>query len=457
MRCCKSAIVREPMPDVTLSISGNRCPMPLCQCPGTTENCHSVGVGEPLHFHSNSVREPLYIATLSVSRYSTLPLCQSPGTLHCHSVSLRVLYIATLSVSRYSTLPLCQSPGTLHCHSVSPREPLTLLLSWCSGTKVHCYSVGIQEALPLCYCPRITVHYLSGSVRQLLHLPLCQYLWNSAHRQAVSDREPLHSATLSLSRNRSTMPRCRCAETTVYCQSVSVLIPLYAATLCVRKPLYIAFLSLSRTAVQSHVVRVRKSLPLYIVSEPLYMTTLSVSGNLCTFLVCGNHFTLLLYWCSGSPVYFYFVAVQEPAYIAIPSVSVNHVHCTLPLYQCPGTTIHSYSYSIREPLHIANLSVSVNHSTLSHYHCQLSNVLEPPCLAIQIKHGLPYCVTCPCMSTHSGSLNPGTRQSRVPTRLVVSWDPYEYWGRWHSFGKTYLISIIAQIIQKCFDGPFYGI
>ena len=30
-------------------------------------------------------------------------------------------------------------------------------------------------------------------------------------------------------------------------------------------------------------------------------------------------------------------------------------------------------------------------------------------------------------------------------------DPYEYWGRWHSFGKTYLICIIAQAIENCFS------
>ena len=39
--------------------------------------------------------------------------------------------------------------------------------------------------------------------------------------------------------------------------------------------------------------------------------------------------------------------------------------------------------------------------------------------AIQIKYGLPYCVTCPSMSTNPGSLKPGTRRSRVPRW----WDP----------------------------------
>ena len=40
-------------------------------------------------------------------------------------------------------------------------------------------------------------------------------------------------------------------------------------------------------------------------------------------------------------------------------------------------------------------------------------------MVIQIKYGLPYCVTCPSMSMDPGSLNPGTRRSRVPGW----WDP----------------------------------
>ena len=38
----------------------------------------------------------------------------------------------------------------------------------------------------------------------------------------------------------------------------------------------------------------------------------------------------------------------------------------------------------------------------------------PDYTVIQIKYGLPYCVTCPSMSMDPGSLNPGTRRSRVP-------------------------------------------
>ena len=35
-------------------------------------------------------------------------------------------------------------------------------------------------------------------------------------------------------------------------------------------------------------------------------------------------------------------------------------------------------------------------------------------LVVQINYWLPYCVTCPSMSTDPGSLNPGTRQNRLP-------------------------------------------
>ena len=54
-----------------------------------------------------------------------------------------------------------------------------------------------------------------------------------------------------------------------------------------------------------------------------------------------------------------------------------------------------------------------------------NNIMTDPNLSyqafedIQIKYGLQYCVTCPIMSTDPGSLNPGTRRSRVPGW----WDP----------------------------------
>ena len=73
---------------------------------------------------------------------------------------------------------------------------------------------------------------------------------------------------------------------------------------------------------------------------------------------------------------------------------------------------------------------------------------------IQITYGLPYCVTCPSMRTDPGTLNPGTRRSRVPGW----WDPgirTNTWGRWHSFGKTYLICIIAQVLENCFHTPYW--
>ena len=63
---------------------------------------------------------------------------------------------------------------------------------------------------------------------------------------------------------------------------------------------------------------------------------------------------------------------------------------------------------------------------------------------MQIKYGLPYRVTCPSMSTGPGSLNPG----------MGSRDLYEYWGSWHSFGKTYLICIIVRFLKIVFM-PLY--
>ena len=60
-------------------------------------------------------------------------------------------------------------------------------------------------------------------------------------------------------------------------------------------------------------------------------------------------------------------------------------------------------------------------NTLEAYSCYAS------CM-IQIKYGLPYCVT----------------------RVVGSRDLYEFWGRWPSFGKTYLICVIAQIKYSTF-------
>ena len=35
-------------------------------------------------------------------------------------------------------------------------------------------------------------------------------------------------------------------------------------------------------------------------------------------------------------------------------------------------------------------------------------------------------------------------------------DPCEYWGRWHSFGKIYLICIIAQVLENYSDTSLLG-
>ena len=60
-------------------------------------------------------------------------------------------------------------------------------------------------------------------------------------------------------------------------------------------------------------------------------------------------------------------------------------------------------------------------------HCETSTHLTQwsvmGLLVIQIKYGLPYCATCPSMSTDPGTLNLGTRRSRVPGW----WDPGSVW------------------------------
>ena len=59
-------------------------------------------------------------------------------------------------------------------------------------------------------------------------------------------------------------------------------------------------------------------------------------------------------------------------------------------------------------------------------------------LTMQIKYGLAYCGTCPSVSTDPGSLNPGTRRSRVPGW----WDPgirTNTGGKWHSFSLAFCV------------------
>ena len=43
--------------------------------------------------------------------------------------------------------------------------------------------------------------------------------------------------------------------------------------------------------------------------------------------------------------------------------------------------------------------------------------------------------------------------TRVRGEAEGSRDPYEYWGRWHNFGKTYLNCIIVQVLEIYFDIP----
>ena len=59
---------------------------------------------------------------------------------------------------------------------------------------------------------------------------------------------------------------------------------------------------------------------------------------------------------------------------------------------------------------------------------------------IQIKYGLPYCVTCPSTNLDSGSLNSVRGEAEYPGG--GSRDPYECWAG-GSFGNTFLICIIG--------------
>ena len=46
------------------------------------------------------------------------------------------------------------------------------------------------------------------------------------------------------------------------------------------------------------------------------------------------------------------------------------------------------------------------------------------------------------------------RYEATPSAWVVgSRNLYEYWDRWQSFGETYLIFIVAQVLKICFDSP----
>ena len=48
-------------------------------------------------------------------------------------------------------------------------------------------------------------------------------------------------------------------------------------------------------------------------------------------------------------------------------------------------------------------------------------------------------------------------EAKPSARVMGSRDPYEYWGRWHSFGKPYLNCIIAQDFLNCFGNTIVQI
>ena len=84
-----------------------------------------------------------------------------------------------------------------------------------------------------------------------------------------------------------------------------------------------------------------------------------------------------------------------------------------PCKKCPNTNtalVHLHTPHTQHAQH-----KPANAITNTHTHTHKTGDVT----IIQIKYGLPYCVTCPSMSTDPGSLNPGTRRSRVPGW----WDP----------------------------------
>ena len=84
---------------------------------------------------------------------------------------------------------------------------------------------------------------------------------------------------------------------------------------------------------------------------------------------------------------------------------------------CVGNSPGTGEFSAWMASNAENVSIWWRHHDIS-----TSKRYDTPnimCLDIQIKYGLPYCVSCPSMSTDPGSLNPGTRRSRVSGW----WDP----------------------------------
>ena len=99
---------------------------------------------------------------------------------------------------------------------------------------------------------------------------------------------------------------------------------------------------------------------------------------------------------------------------------------------------------IRMPLSVISLQWRTDEVNQLLLHNRTSHS-QVSILDIHIKYGLPYYVTCPSMSTDPGY------EAKPSTRVVGSRVPYEYWGRWHSFGKTYLICIIARVLANYSD------
>ena len=76
------------------------------------------------------------------------------------------------------------------------------------------------------------------------------------------------------------------------------------------------------------------------------------------------------------------------------------------------------------------------------------NIRVSVCNVIHIKNGLPCCVTGSSMITDPGSLTQVRGETEYPGVGIPH--PFEYWGGWQSFVKTYLIYTVAQVFFTLF-------
>ena len=140
--------------------------------------------------------------------------------------------------------------------------------------------------------------------------------------------------------------------------------------------------------------------------------------------VQGRRHLGYIVWCAGSPPSWLHYMMCRVAAILVILYDVRgrrhlgYIVCCagspsswLDCMMCRVSAILVILYDVQGPRHPGYIVWCATLSP-SWLHCLMCRVIA--ILVIQIKYGLPYCVTCPSMSTDPGSLNPGTRRSRVP-------------------------------------------